>query len=68
MVQFENKRLPPELDISAPVGSDVWVLFALTGRGIAHLELALGKTSKTVFHKTVERRRNRKGAGLSDGR
>ena len=46
MVQFENKRLPPEPDIAAPDGSDVWLLFALAGRGIAHYELALGKASQ----------------------
>jgi mannose-6-phosphate isomerase-like protein (cupin superfamily) len=54
MQQFETKRLPAERDVVAPDGSDVRVLLGLKGGGMAHFELAPGRTSTAVRHKTVE--------------
>lgn len=54
MSNFETKQLPTERDVSAPDGSDVRILLALEGGGMAHYQLAQGKTSRAVVHKTVE--------------
>jgi mannose-6-phosphate isomerase-like protein (cupin superfamily) len=51
---WETMRLPVEPTATAPDGSDVRVLLA-TGRGsLAHFELAAGRTSIAVEHRTVE--------------
>jgi mannose-6-phosphate isomerase-like protein (cupin superfamily) len=51
---FATLRLPLEPTVVAPDGSDVRVLLG-TGRGsMAHFELAAGKTSLAVTHRTVE--------------
>lgn len=47
-------RLPPTPDVAAPDGSDVRVLLALGGGGVAHFTLAPGQTSRAVAHRTVE--------------
>jgi len=51
---FETLRLPTHRTVVAPDGSDVRVLLGLKGGGMAHFELAPGKTSKAVVHRTVE--------------
>ena len=40
--------------VEAPDGSDVHVLLALKGGSMARFELAAGKTSKAVVHRTVD--------------
>ena len=54
MTDFDTRRLPPHRDAVAPDGSDVRILLQLAGGGMAHFELAPGKTSKAVTHRTVE--------------
>jgi mannose-6-phosphate isomerase-like protein (cupin superfamily) len=45
----------PELPhVTAPDGSDVRILLGLAGGGMAHFELAPGRTSRAVTHRTVE--------------
>ena len=51
---METRRLGDEPDAVAPDGSDVRVLLALRGGGMAHFELAAGQTSVAVEHRTVE--------------
>ena len=51
---FETLRLPERPDVVAPDGSDVRVLLALRGGSMAHFELAPGKASVAVAHRTVE--------------
>jgi mannose-6-phosphate isomerase-like protein (cupin superfamily) len=46
--------LPAKPDVSAPDGSDVRVLLKLNGGSCAHFELAAGRTSTAVAHRTVE--------------
>jgi len=54
MSDFSTKRLPAAPDVVAPDGSDVRILLALAGGGMAHFELAPGQTSIAVAHRTVE--------------
>ena len=54
MTDFSTKCLPNTPDAIAPDGSDVRVLLALAGGGMAHFELAPGETSTAVAHRTVE--------------
>ncbi len=51
---MKTMKLPEERTVVAPDGSDVRVLLALEGGGMAHFELAPGKASKAVVHRTVE--------------
>jgi mannose-6-phosphate isomerase-like protein (cupin superfamily) len=51
---FETRPLPASPDAVAPDGSDVRVLLALGGGSMAHFELAPGRTSIAVAHRTVE--------------
>lgn len=54
MKDFETKRLPLTPDVVAPDGSDVRVL-ARTERGsMAHFELAPGRASAAIRHRTVD--------------
>ncbi len=54
MTDFETKRLPLTPDVVAPDGSDVRVL-ARTERGsMAHFELAPGRASTAIRHRTVD--------------
>lgn len=54
MTDFETSRLPPRADVVAPDGSDVRVL-AKTERGsMAHFELAPGRASDAIRHRTVD--------------
>jgi mannose-6-phosphate isomerase-like protein (cupin superfamily) len=54
MRDFCTKRLPAARDVVAPDGSDVRILLSLAGGSMAHFELAPGKTSVAVAHRTVE--------------
>ncbi|HEU5296328.1 MAG TPA: cupin domain-containing protein [Burkholderiaceae bacterium] len=54
MTDFATRRLPAALDAVAPDQSDVRVLLQLRAGGMAHFELAAGKTSRAVAHRTVE--------------
>lgn len=53
-VPFATKHLPTTPDVVAPDGSDVRILLALPGGSMAHFELAPGRTSRAVAHRTVE--------------
>jgi len=54
MTQFGTKRLPGAPDVVAPDGSDVRVLLR-TGRGsMAHFELAAGRASDPIRHRSVD--------------
>ncbi|MCX7418062.1 MAG: cupin domain-containing protein [Planctomycetia bacterium] len=54
MNDFATKRLPIDPTVVAPDGSDVRVLLGLSSGGMAHFELAAGKTAQAVTHRTVE--------------
>lgn len=54
MVPFATMALPVRPSAVAPDGSDVRVLLGLRGGGMAHFELAPGRTSRAVRHRTVE--------------
>jgi mannose-6-phosphate isomerase-like protein (cupin superfamily) len=51
---FETRSLPLRPDVQAPDGSDVRILLRLDGGSMAHFELAAGRTSIAVAHRTVE--------------
>jgi mannose-6-phosphate isomerase-like protein (cupin superfamily) len=53
MSEFANMQLPRDRTVVAPDGSDVRVLLGLASGGMAHFELAAGKTSAAVTHRTV---------------
>ena len=53
MSEFASMRLPRDRSVVAPDGSDVRVLLGLASGGMAHFELAAGKTSAAVTHRTV---------------
>lgn len=54
MTDFATTTLPPDPTVIAPDGSDVRVLLGLQGGGMAHFELAAGRVSAAVTHRTVE--------------
>ena len=54
MRNFATKHLPPTRDLVATDGSDVRILLALAGGGMAHFELKPNRTSKAITHRTVE--------------
>jgi len=54
MTDFSTMRLPAAPDVVAPDGSDVRVLLQLPAGGMAHFELAPGRASRAVAHRTVE--------------
>jgi len=54
MTSFMTKRLPVNVDVIAPDGSDVRVLLGLKAGGLAYFELAPGMTAVAVAHHTVE--------------
>jgi mannose-6-phosphate isomerase-like protein (cupin superfamily) len=54
MSAFSTTLLPRDPTVLAPDGSDVRVLLGLAGGGMAHFELAAGKTARAVTHRTVE--------------
>jgi mannose-6-phosphate isomerase-like protein (cupin superfamily) len=51
---FDTMRLPADRDVVAPDGSDVRILLRLAGGSMAHFELAAGRTSRAVEHRTVD--------------
>jgi mannose-6-phosphate isomerase-like protein (cupin superfamily) len=51
---FETMRLPAARDVVAPDGSDVRILLRLAGGSMAHFELAGGRTSRAVVHRSVD--------------
>lgn len=53
-MDFETKRLPALPDIVAPDGSDVRVLLSTPRGGMAHFELAGGRASDAIRHRTVD--------------
>ena len=53
-MDFETKRLPALADLVAPDGSDVRVLLATSRGGMAHFELAAGRASDAIRHRTVD--------------
>lgn len=54
MTSFGTRHLPAAPDVVAPDGSDVRVLLR-TGRGsMAHFELAAGRASDPIRHRTVD--------------
>lgn len=54
MDMFATKTLPTLPDVTAPDGSDVRILLTLQGGSLAHFELAAGRVSRAIRHKTVE--------------
>jgi mannose-6-phosphate isomerase-like protein (cupin superfamily) len=54
MTRFETRALREHPDVVAPDGSDVRMLLGLHGGGMAHFQLAPGRTSAAVAHRTVE--------------
>ena len=54
MTDFATKPLPASRDVLAPDGSEVHILLALSGGGMAHFSLPAGKVSRAVRHRTVE--------------
>ena len=54
MTDFATMGLPERPTVTAPDGSDVRVLLRLAGGSMAHFELAPGRCSAAVRHKTVE--------------
>ena len=53
-MSFETMQLPEEPTIVAPDGSDVRVLLQRPGGSMAHFQLAAGRASTAVAHRTVE--------------
>jgi mannose-6-phosphate isomerase-like protein (cupin superfamily) len=53
-MMYDTKQLPAERDAVAPDGSDVRLLAGLPKGGMAHFQLAPGRTSRAVTHRTVE--------------
>jgi mannose-6-phosphate isomerase-like protein (cupin superfamily) len=54
MTDFATKRLPQAPDVVAPDGSDVRVLARTDRGGMAHFELAPGRASDAIRHRTVD--------------
>lgn len=54
MTDYSTKRLPQAPDIIAPDGSDVRVLARTERGGMAHFELAPGRVSDAIHHRTVD--------------
>ncbi len=54
MPEFETTSLPAAPTTIAPDGSDVRVLLQVAAGGMAHFELAPGRVSTAVRHRTVE--------------
>jgi mannose-6-phosphate isomerase-like protein (cupin superfamily) len=53
-MDFETKRLQTKYDYLAPDGSEIRLLPAMQGGGLAHCALGVGKASQAVVHKQVE--------------
>lgn len=53
-MDFETKKLPATPDVVAPDGSDVRVLLNTPRGGMAHFELARGRASDAIRHRSVD--------------
>jgi mannose-6-phosphate isomerase-like protein (cupin superfamily) len=53
-MKFATTRRPSERTVVAPDGSDVRVLLGLAGGGMAEFELAPGRVSAAITHRTVD--------------
>ncbi len=53
-MKFETRRLPAEPDVVAPDGSDVRVLLRTARGSMAHFELAAGRASDAIRHRSVD--------------
>jgi mannose-6-phosphate isomerase-like protein (cupin superfamily) len=51
---FDTMLLPSARDAIAPDGSDVRILLRLSGGSMAHFELAAGRVSRAVAHRSVD--------------
>ena len=51
---FDTLQLPAARDVVARDGSDVRILLRLAGGSMAHFELAPGRTSRAVVHRSVD--------------
>jgi mannose-6-phosphate isomerase-like protein (cupin superfamily) len=54
VTRFATTRRPDERTVVAPDGSDVRVLLGLAGGGMAEFELAAGRVSAAITHRTVD--------------
>jgi mannose-6-phosphate isomerase-like protein (cupin superfamily) len=54
MAEFQTMHLPAEPTLVAADGSDVRILLHVDGGGMADFQLAPGRTSTAVRHRTVE--------------
>jgi mannose-6-phosphate isomerase-like protein (cupin superfamily) len=54
MTGFATISLPAEPTAIAPDGSQVRVLLELRGGSMAHFDLAAGRTSRAIVHRTVD--------------
>jgi mannose-6-phosphate isomerase-like protein (cupin superfamily) len=54
MTDFATMRLPEAADVIAPDGSDVRVLLRTERGSMAHFELAPGRASDPIRHRTVD--------------
>lgn len=54
MTEFATRQLPAQPDVVAPDGSDVRVLLKTASGSMAHFELAAGRASAPIRHRTVE--------------
>ena len=54
MPRFDTLSLPTTPTVTAPDGADVRVLLGLPRGGMAHFQLAPGRTSAAIEHRTVE--------------
>lgn len=54
MIAFATKQLPLQPDVVAPDGSDVRVLLRTGNASMAHFELAAGRASDPIRHRSVE--------------
>lgn len=54
MSRFATLSLPADPTVTAPDGSDVRVLVGLGGGSMAHFQLAPGRCSAAIRHRTVE--------------
>jgi mannose-6-phosphate isomerase-like protein (cupin superfamily) len=54
VIAFDTRNLSSQPSSIAPDGSDVRVLLAFERGGMAHFQLAAGRTSGAVVHRTVD--------------
>jgi mannose-6-phosphate isomerase-like protein (cupin superfamily) len=54
MADFSTLKLPAQPDIVAPDGSDVRVLLRTSRGSMAHFELAAGRASEAIRHRSVD--------------